>query len=169
MNKTSKILVTGGCGFIGSNYVNNLNEQGYVNILIVDKMTYAADINNMLYSDKFKLEQIDICDTTGKLEQIIINFNPDYVVHMAAESHVDNSINSSTEFIKTNVMGTANLLDICRKLPNLIKFIHVSTDEVFGYLKPTDTHKFNENTPYNPSSPYAASKASSYFVIIDKV
>ena len=160
------ILVTGGAGFIGSNYVRYmLNKYSNYNIINYDKLTYAGNIRNLVGVDKYnnyKFIKADICnykklDDTFKSEKI------DNVIHFAAESHVDKSIIDPFSFVKTNVLGTLNLLEVSRK--NWKKdyngklFHHISTDEVFGSAE--DGLFFNEKTPYDPHSPYSASKASS--------
>jgi dTDP-glucose 4,6-dehydratase len=165
------ILVTGGCGFIGSNFIRlalgSLPDSRIVNL---DKLTYAGNLANLADLDenqRYKFVLGDICDhdLLGKLfaeEQI------DTVVHFAAESHVDRSIEGPTEFIQTNILGTFALLEAARKAwlndpsrhaPRATRFLHVSTDEVYGSLG--DTGLFTETTPYDPRSPYSASKASS--------
>ena len=160
------ILVTGGAGFIGSNFVRYmLNKYSNYNIINYDKLTYAGNIRNLVGVDKYnnyKFIKADICnykklDDTFKSEKI------DNVIHFAAESHVDKSIIDPFSFVKTNVLGTLNLLEVSRK--NWKKdyngklFHHISTDEVFGSAE--DGLFFNEKTPYDPHSPYSASKASS--------
>ena len=159
------ILVTGGCGFIGSNFVNNItkDDTGYFPI-ILDSLTYAGNINNLksLNSDSYTFVKGDICDKP-LVDDLFKKYSFDGVFHFAAESHVDRSIDGPGEFINTNIIGTYNLLEISRKYfngdnPNF-KFIHVSTDEVYGDLD--NEGYFTESTPYNPSSPYSASKASS--------
>ena len=160
------ILVTGGAGFIGSNFVRYmLNKYRNYNIINYDKLTYAGNIRNLVGVDKYKnykFIKADICnykklDDTFKSEKI------DNVIHFAAESHVDKSILDPFSFVKTNVLGTLNLLEVSRKnWKNDYKgklFHHISTDEVFGSAE--DGLFFNEKTPYDPHSPYSASKASS--------
>lgn len=153
------ILVTGGCGFIGSNYIlKKLKEDKSCKIINLDKLTYAGNLNNLISlknNPRYKFIQGDICDVT--LVNSIVK-DIDLIVHFAAESHVDRSILNAEKFIKTNVLGTFVLLEAAKNNGN-IRFHHVSTDEVFGSLGKTS--KFNENTPYNPKSPYSASKASS--------
>ncbi len=156
----AKILISGGAGFIGSNFIRywlkNNPEDSIVNL---DKLTYAGDLDNLKDVEKqenYKFIQGDICDFV-LVNDIIKSI--DLVVHFAAESHVDRSIESSADFIKTNVEGTRILLD-CAKNNGNIRFHHVSTDEVFGSLGLNDS-KFNEKTPYDPRSPYSASKAAS--------
>jgi len=160
-----KILVTGGCGFIGSNFLNMSFEKNFDAILNIDSLTYAANPENIASSNQnnYHFSKLDI--TNRKLlESEICSFKPDVIVHFAAESHVDNSILNSHNFINTNVIGTYNLIEISREYiqKNDCKnfhFVHISTDEVFGDLP--ETGYFNEDTPYDPSSPYSASKASS--------
>mgnify|MGYP001226322387 FL=1 len=160
------ILVTGGAGFIGSNFVRYmLNKYSNYNIINYDKLTYAGNIRNLVGVDKYKnykFIKADICnykklDDTFKSEKI------DNVIHFAAESHVDKSILDPFSFVKTNVLGTLNLLEVSRKNwkndYNGKLFHHISTDEVFGSAD--DGLFFNEKTPYDPHSPYSASKASS--------
>ena len=159
-----KILVTGGCGFIGSNFIldqlNNENNE----IINVDKLTYAGNIDNLKSinsSKNYKFIDEDICNL-NKINQILMEFNPDCIVHFAAESHVDRSIDNPLTFIQTNVLGTANLLISSQKLLHNnknFKFLHISTDEVYGSLGSDGL--FKEDTSYQPSSPYSASKAGS--------
>ncbi|MFA4942513.1 MAG: dTDP-glucose 4,6-dehydratase [Patescibacteria group bacterium] len=155
-----KILVTGGAGFIGSNFIHywlNLYPNDY--IVNLDKLTYAGNLDNLqelANNDHYRFVEGDICDfdlVSGLVSEI------DLIVHFAAESHVDRSIKNSADFIRTNVEGTRVLLEVARSNGN-IRFHHVSTDEVFGSLSPSDP-KFSETTPYDPHSPYSASKASS--------
>ena len=158
-----KMLVTGGCGFIGSNFINYVLENyDDISIVNIDSMTYAADKHNIKYSNSFRYFHVD-CDIRDyeHLRQGFLFYDFDYVVHFAAESHVDNSISGPRIFIETNIVGTFNLLECIRefwKNDSEKKFIHVSTDEVYGSLG--ETGKFTETTPYEPSSPYSASKAS---------
>jgi len=156
------LLVTGGAGFIGSNFIlywlKRYPEDKIVNL---DKLTYAGNIENLKDVEdnkNYKFVKGDICD--GELiDDLMKNENIDVVVHFAAESHVDRSILDPAPFIKTNIIGTYTLLEAALK--NKIKrFHHVSTDEVFGSLALNSKEKFNENTPYTPRSPYSASKAS---------
>jgi dTDP-glucose 4,6-dehydratase len=156
-----KILVTGGCGFIGTNFIYSQISNNH--ILNIDKLTYAGSLSNLVSLKGHKNYQFlkgDICDASF-ISKTLIDFNPDIIVHFAAESHVDRSINSPMTFVNTNIVGTATLLNAalnhCKK-PNF-KFLHVSTDEVFGSLHSNDY--FIESSPYKPSSPYSASKASS--------
>ncbi len=164
------ILVTGGCGFIGSNFVRLVLEQlPDSRIINLDKLTYAGNLENLADiedNDRYKFVRGDICD--GELIfNLFVQEQIDTVVHFAAESHVDRSIEGPSEFIQTNILGTFALLEAARKfwlssprppVPNP-RFLHVSTDEVYGSLG--DTGLFSETTPYDPRSPYSASKASS--------
>ncbi|PJA10050.1 dTDP-glucose 4,6-dehydratase [Candidatus Falkowbacteria bacterium CG_4_10_14_0_2_um_filter_41_15] len=155
-----KILVTGGAGFIGSNFIHYwLGLYPNDSIVNLDKLTYAGNLDNLKElegNSRYQFVAGDICDfdLVNKLVQGI-----DLIVHFAAESHVDRSIKSSADFVRTNVEGTRVLLEAARLNGN-IRFHHISTDEVFGSLQPSDP-KFNELTPYDPHSPYSASKASS--------
>jgi len=154
-----RILVTGGAGFIGSNFIHYwLNKNPEDKIVNLDLLTYAGNLENLKLVENnpnYKFVKGDICDKNlvSDLAKDI-----DLIVHFAAESHVDRSIANSADFIKTNVDGTRVLLEAARK--NNIRFHHVSTDEVFGHLG-SDDPKFNEKTPYEPRSPYSASKAAS--------
>jgi dTDP-glucose 4,6-dehydratase len=153
-----KFLVTGGLGFIGGNFLKKFtNKYPKVKFLNVDSFTYAAskEIYKELNKKKnYTFKKIDISNFK-KLKKIFNNFNPDIVVHFAAESHVDNSIKKPDNFIKTNITGTFNILKLLRRNT---KLIHISTDEVFGEAK---NKRFNENSKYDPRSPYSATKASS--------
>ena len=159
-----KILVTGGSGFIGSNFIYYcLNKNNKV--LNFDKLTYAGNLNNLKKEESNKnyhFIQGDICNK-NKLTKSIEKFKPDFIVNFAAETHVDRSIENSSSFIKTNILGTSVLLDCCLenidKNINDFKLLHISTDEVYGSLDRQGF--FTEESPYNPSSPYSASKASS--------
>lgn len=155
-----RIIVTGGFGFIGSSFVNLLGRRmPSAEIVVVDKMTYAADPNNI--KTQVKLIKEDICDVTA--EQL---GTYDYLVHFAAESHVDNSIKDGRPFIRTNVEGTFNLLECAKKNPYLKKFIHISTDEVYGDMADIDMYaEATENYPIHGSSYYSASKAASDLLV----
>lgn len=158
----ANILVTGGAGFIGTSLVYKLLEYTSDNIIIVDKLTYASNNDEILElsQNNPRVDLIDACiSDTYALRYIYSEYNPAGVYHLAAESHVDNSIKSPKKFIETNIIGTYNLLEITRKLAPDIRFLHVSTDEVYGDLN-LDDAAFTEKTPYDPSSPYSASKAS---------
>ncbi|OGY49242.1 MAG: dTDP-glucose 4,6-dehydratase [Candidatus Buchananbacteria bacterium RIFCSPHIGHO2_02_FULL_39_17] len=156
----AKLLVTGGAGFIGSNFIHYwLKTHLQDEIINLDKLTYAGNLENLKDIEKnpnYKLVVGDITnvDIVGSLVK-----DCDAVVHLAAESHVDRSIMDAAEFIRTNVLGTQILLDAVKQYDK--RFHHVSTDEVFGALTLESKNKFNENTPYHPTSPYAASKAAS--------
>jgi len=160
------LLVTGGCGFIGSNFIHYLfREAGFAGILVnVDKLTYAGNRENLKdveadYPDRYRFEESDICDQKA-LEAIFNAYPIDGVCHFAAESHVDRSILAPDDFIQTNILGTYQLLEQVRKCTEReIRFHHISTDEVFGSLG--DDGFFSETTAYDPSSPYSASKAAS--------
>lgn len=163
-----KVLVTGGAGFIGSEVVRQMVGDAY-EVVNVDKLTYAGNLESLSScSDKnnYIFVQADICDATA-VESIFAKHQPDAVMHLAAESHVDRSIEGPRAFIDTNIIGTYTLLDASRRYWNSLKgdkqskfrFQHISTDEVYGTLG--DTGLFTEDTPYQPNSPYSASKASS--------
>lgn len=164
-----KILVTGGAGFIGSNLIHYLLKQDKTSVLNLDKLTYAGNLKSLSSvsdSARYQFQQIDIC-YGEKLNEVLNEFKPDAVMHLAAESHVDRSIDGPGEFIQTNVVGTYTLLQACRgyyeglkdEKQKAFRFLHVSTDEVFGSLG--DRGFFTETTPYDPRSPYSSSKASS--------
>jgi dTDP-glucose 4,6-dehydratase len=168
-----KILVTGGAGFIGSNLILHLQKKyPDVEIVNIDKLTYASDLSYLEpleESDRYKFIQADIVDRE-KVREIIQSEKPDGVIHLAAESHVDNSIKGPEPFIYSNLVGTFNLLDECRLLwldgdkPGADnRFLHISTDEVYGTLG--ETGAFSETTAYAPNSPYSASKAGSDFLV----
>ncbi len=160
------VLVTGGCGFIGSNFILHiLNRNNDLRVVNLDKLTYAGNKMNLsaVPKDKHTLVQGDICDK-GLVGSLFNQYQFDSVVHFAAESHVDRSIDTLNDFIQTNIIGTLNLLEESKKFflkskTKDFKFLHVSTDEVFGSLGING--KFVENTRYDPSSPYSASKAGS--------
>ena len=164
-----KILVTGGAGFIGSAVIRNLIKNGDHQVCNVDNLTYASNLaalSDVELSGRLETKVVDICDFSA-LKSCFELFSPDAVMHLAAESHVDNSILSPQSFINTNIVGTFNLLEIARsyvanlslKRKKAFRFVHISTDEVFGSLGKNGL--FSENSPYDPSSPYSASKASS--------
>ena len=165
-----KILVTGGAGFIGSAVIRHVITNTDDEVLNIDKLTYAGNLESLKDIDRdprYNFKQIDICNADS-LKQAFDSFQPDLVMHLAAESHVDRSIDGPAEFITTNIVGTYHLLEVARQYwQNLddigkqkFKFHHISTDEVYGDLEGT-TDLFTETTPYAPSSPYSASKASS--------
>ncbi|MCH8536369.1 MAG: dTDP-glucose 4,6-dehydratase [Alkalimonas sp.] len=165
-----RILVTGGAGFIGSALIRYLINETPHQVLNVDKLTYAgnlASLKEIEQSERYQFAQTDICDQAAML-QLMQAFQPTIVMHLAAESHVDRSIDGPADFIQTNIVGTYSLLEAARQywlslndvLKASFRFHHVSTDEVYGDLEQTDA-LFTEETPYAPSSPYSASKASS--------
>lgn len=158
-----RILVTGGAGFIGSNFIRYILSK-YPKYFIVnyDKLTYAGNLNNLadIETDpNYKFVKGDILDRE-RIRETIVKNKLSHIVHFAAESHVDRSIIGPSEFVTTNVVGTQVLLDVALEL-GIKHFHHISTDEVFGSLSLTSRQKFNENTVYNPRSPYSASKAAS--------
>ena len=162
-NSDKTIIVTGGAGFIGSNFIFYLRKK-YPDIRIVcsDKLAYAGNMTTvapLLNDDNFRFVRLDICDRKGVYE-LFEEEKPDIVVNFAAESHVDRSINSPEVFLQTNITGTSVLMDACREYGN-VRFHQISTDEVYGDL-PLDRPDmlFTEETPLNPSSPYSSSKAS---------
>ncbi len=165
-----KLLVTGGAGFIGSAVIRHLVENTNHVVANVDKLTYAGNLESVATvsnSDHYRFYQVDICDRAG-LDKVFAEFQPDAVMHLAVESHVDRSIDAPAAFIETNIDGTYTLLEAARSywqtLPAECKaafrFHHISTDEVYGDLHGTDD-LFTETTAYSPSSPYSASRASS--------
>ncbi|NEG64230.1 dTDP-glucose 4,6-dehydratase [Pantoea agglomerans] len=165
-----RFLITGGAGFIGSSLVRFLIAETEHQVVVVDKLSYAgnlASLASVADSSRFHFEQVDICDRPA-LDQVFARHQPDCVMHLAAESHVDRSIDGPLAFIETNIVGTYQLLEAARfywqNLDDARKtaflFHHISTDEVFGDLHDSQAY-FTETTPYAPSSPYAASKASS--------
>jgi len=167
-NKT--ILITGGAGFIGSALIRLITGKTNHRVVNVDKLTYSGNLESLGSIDlneNYIFEQVDICDN-NELQKVFINNQPDIVMHLAAESHVDRSIDGPSDFIQTNIVGTFTLLEQSKnywqslegdKKENF-RFLHVSTDEVYGDLEGS-TDFFSEKTPYDPSSPYSASKASS--------
>jgi dTDP-glucose 4,6-dehydratase len=156
--KAKKMLVTGGTGFIGCNFVRYmLAKYKDIKIINLDKLTYAGNKDNLPNDPRHIFIKGDICDA-NLVNELMQQYDIDTIVHFAAESHVDRSIDNSAPFIETNIVGTYTLLEAARK--SLRRFHHISTDEVYGELGPNDP-PFNEITPYNPSSPYSASKASS--------
>lgn len=165
-----KILITGGAGFIGSALVRYIINETSDAVVVVDKLTYAGNLMSLApvaQSERFAFEKVDICDR-AELARVFTEHQPDCVMHLAAESHVDRSIDGPAAFIETNIVGTYTLLEAARAYWNALtedkksafRFHHISTDEVYGDLYSTDDF-FTETTPYAPSSPYSASKASS--------
>ncbi|HWA61310.1 MAG TPA: dTDP-glucose 4,6-dehydratase [Caulobacteraceae bacterium] len=167
-----KILVTGGCGFIGSAVIRRAIADGF-SVVNVDAITYAGDPDNVgdaQHSPRYAFEYADICDAE-QMRSLFARHQPDAVLHLAAESHVDRSIDGPMAFVRTNVVGTATMLEAARayveRLPDSrrhgFRFHHVSTDEVFGALG--EDGCFDEDSPYSPNSPYSASKASSDMLV----
>jgi dTDP-glucose 4,6-dehydratase len=169
-----KVIVTGGSGFIGSAFIRNVIKKTSLEILNIDKLSYASSfqsLKDISDSKRYKFLKLDLKNKKF-LQQTFYEFKPDAVIHLAAETHVDRSIKDSKPFLESNIIGTYNLLECARnywsnlevkKMKNF-RFHHVSTDEVFGDLSNQEQF-FDENTPYNPSSPYSASKASSDFLV----
>lgn len=168
-NTNRSILITGGAGFIGSALVSYLINKSENKVINIDKLTYAGHLESLEsveHSVRYHFEQSDICNAE-EVQYIFKKHKPDAVVHLAAESHVDRSIDGSAEFIRTNIIGTHNLLEISRNYyedlteekKEIFRFLHVSTDEVYGELG--EDGLFKETTAYDPRSPYSASKASS--------
>lgn len=165
-----KILITGGAGFIGSAVIRHIINHTEHHVLNIDKLTYAGNLESLAEIEKnprYFFESLDICNT-ATVESAFNRFQPNLVMHLAAESHVDRSIDGPANFISTNIVGTYSLLEVARKYWHtlneadkaLFRFHHISTDEVYGDLDNTNA-LFTESTPYAPSSPYSASKASS--------
>ncbi|AQM68244.1 dTDP-glucose 4,6-dehydratase 2 [Vibrio campbellii] len=165
-----KILVTGGAGFIGSAVIRHIIRDTQDSVINLDKLTYAGNLESLIEvssHSRYRFEHVDICDR-NELDRVFAEHKPDAVMHLAAESHVDRSIDGPAAFIETNVMGTYHLLEAARQYwltldevgKSAFRFHHISTDEVYGDLEGKDD-LFTETTPYAPSSPYSASKASS--------
>jgi len=174
---TRKILVTGGAGFIGSAVIRHIIQNTNNSVCNVDKLTYAGNLENLHEvdnADRYSFEQVDICNRS-ELKRVFTQYQPDTIMHLAAESHVDRSIDDPSAFIETNIIGTFTLLEVARTYwqglndapKQMFRFHHISTDEVYGDLPHPDEvdntskYLFTETTAYTPSSPYSASKASS--------
>ena len=163
------LFVTGGAGFIGSALIRYLMDSTDHTIVNIDSLTYAGNLDSLLQvgkSERYHLEQVDICDAAA-IEKLFATYSPFAIMHLAAESHVDRSIDGPAAFMQTNIMGTYTLLEAARKYrlslreeeQEQFRFLHISTDEVYGSLG--ETGLFTEETPYRPNSPYSASKAAS--------
>ena len=170
-----KVIITGGAGFIGSALIRHLIKETDWQVLNLDKLTYAGcleSLNEVSSNPRYKFTQADICDRSA-VDKIFAEFKPDAIMHLAAESHVDRSIDGPMEFIQTNIVGTATLLQAAREYwltldeaeRKNFRFQHISTDEVYGSLGPEGY--FTETTPYDPRSPYSASKACTSFSNIE--
>jgi dTDP-glucose 4,6-dehydratase len=170
-----KILVTGGAGFIGSAVIRSIILETDFRVVNVDKLTYAGDLESLTdvsASQRYAFEKVDICDL-NELDRVIRKHQPDAVMHLAAESHVDRSIDAPSAFIQTNIVGTYNLLSVCdryfrrmsQKRQNGFRFHHISTDEVYGDLGNSD-RPFTELSAYGPNSPYSASKAAADHLVM---
>jgi dTDP-glucose 4,6-dehydratase len=165
---SSTVFVTGGAGFIGSAVVRRLIADTDVVVVTVDRLTYAGNLDSLApaHSDRHHFARVDICDAV-EVRALLDRYRPNAILHLAAESHVDRSITGPAEFVRTNVLGTYTLLDEAQRFWATLagderaafRFLHVSTDEVFGSLGPEGS--FREDTPYRPNSPYSASKAGS--------
>src|SRR5690606_17176099 len=154
------LLVTGGAGFIGSNFVHHVIEHTDHTVTVLDKMTYAGNATSIEGLDRVELVVGDIAD--AELVDALVQ-KADAVVHYAAESHNDNSLDNPRPFLDTNVIGTYTLLEAVRR--HDVRFHHISTDEVYGDLELDDPERFTETTPYNPSSPYSSTKAASDLLV----
>ncbi|HTN59185.1 MAG TPA: GDP-mannose 4,6-dehydratase, partial [Protaetiibacter sp.] len=157
-----RILVTGGAGFIGSNFVHHLIDHTDHTVTVLDKLSYAGNLASLegLPEDRFTFVKGDILDA-ALVDELFARH--DAVVHYAAESHNDNSLNDPRPFLETNIVGTYTLLEAARK--HDIRFHHISTDEVYGDLELDDPQRFTDTTPYNPSSPYSSTKAGSDLLV----
>ncbi|MBE94410.1 dTDP-glucose 4,6-dehydratase [Marinobacter sp.] len=165
-----KLLITGGAGFIGSAVIRHIINNTADNVVNLDKLTYAGNLESLAEvsdSERYAFEQVDICNRTA-VDRVLAEHGPDAIMHLAAESHVDRSIDGPAAFIETNIVGTYTLLEAARQYWQSLdgqrrtnfRFHHISTDEVYGDLE-SSVDLFTETTPYAPSSPYSASKASS--------
>jgi len=164
----SNLLITGGCGFIGSNFINYIFDRTDYNIINLDAMYYCASENNVKEeirnNSRYKLIKGNLC-SYDLVRHIINDYQIDYVIHFAAQSHVQNSFEDSLQYTKDNIEGTHTLLEVCRKYKNIKKFIHVSTDEVYGEsMIEDDENKKTENSILCPTNPYAATKAGAELI-----
>jgi len=164
----SNLLITGGCGFIGSNFINYIFDRTDYNIINLDAMYYCASENNVKEeirnNSRYKLIKGNLC-SYDLVRHIINDYKIDYVIHFAAQSHVQNSFEDSLQYTKDNIEGTHTLLEVCRKYKNIKKFIHVSTDEVYGEsMIDDDENKKTENSILCPTNPYAATKAGAELI-----
>jgi len=164
----SNLLITGGCGFIGSNFINYIFDRTDYNIINLDAMYYCASENNVKEdirnNSRYKLIKGNLC-SYDLVRHIINDYEIDYVIHFAAQSHVQNSFEDSLQYTKDNIEGTHTLLEVCRKYKNIKKFIHVSTDEVYGEsMIEDDENKKTENSILCPTNPYAATKAGAELI-----
>lgn len=176
-----KLLITGGAGFIGSAVIRHIIQNTHDDVVNLDKLTYAGNLESLAKesdSERYAFEQVDICNR-AEVDRVLTQYQPDAIMHLAAESHVDRSIDGPAEFIETNIVGTYTLVEAARQYWLALKgnkkanfrFHHISTDEVYGDLPhPSESpnaeqHLFTEETAYAPSSPYSASKASSDHLI----
>jgi len=164
----SNLLITGGCGFIGSNFINYIFDRTDYNIINLDAMYYCASENNIKEvirnNSRYKLIKGNLC-SYDLVRHIINDYEIDYVIHFAAQSHVQNSFEDSLQYTKDNIEGTHTLLEVCRKYKNIKKFIHVSTDEVYGEsMIEDDENKKTENSILCPTNPYAATKAGAELI-----
>jgi dTDP-glucose 4,6-dehydratase len=164
----SNLLITGGCGFIGSNFINYIFDKTDYNIINLDAMYYCASENNIKEdirnNSRYKLIKGNLC-SYDLVRHIINNYKIDYIIHFAAQSHVQNSFEDSLQYTKDNIEGTHTLLEVCRKYKNIKKFIHVSTDEVYGEsMIDDDENKKTENSILCPTNPYAATKAGAELI-----
>ena len=168
--RKKSIIITGGAGFIGSAVIRHLIRDTSYNVINIDKLTYAGNLESLKdvsNSPQYTFEQIDICNQS-EIIRIFKQYEPDFVMHLAAESHVDRSIDAPAKFIHTNIIGTYTMLEAAcqywiklnKEKKKIFRFLHISTDEVYGDLKSSES-LFTERTAYAPSSPYSASKASS--------
>jgi len=162
------LLITGGCGFIGSNFINYIFDRTEYNIINLDAMYYCASENNVKEeirnNSRYKLIKGNLC-SYDLVRHIINDYKIDYVIHFAAQSHVQNSFEDSLQYTKDNIEGTHTLLEVCRRYKNIKKFIHVSTDEVYGEsMIDDDENKKTENSILCPTNPYAATKAGAELI-----